>query len=218
MGDEVMKTAVLIPAYNEEHTIGQVLRVALICQDVNEVVVVSDGSTDQTANIARKWGAKVIDLPENRGKGAAIMAGLKATQAEIIVLLDADLVGLNPSHIRLLLEPVRRGEADMTVGVFKSGRIYTDISQRVAPFLNGQRAVKRQVLEALSHFELTRYGIDIILSRYAKNTNLKVVTIELNNLTQLMKEEKLGLFSGIAARLRMYWEIIVALKYKLPPC
>ena len=52
------------------------------------------------------------------------------------------------------------------------------------------REPKRQVLEALSHFELTRYGIDIILSRYAKNTNLKVVTIELNNLTQLMKEEK----------------------------
>lgn len=213
-----MKTAVLIPAYNEENTISQVLRVALICQNVDEVVVISDGSTDQTARVARKLGAKVVDLPQNMGKGAAIMAGLKATDASIIVLLDADLVGLNPSHIRLLLGPVYRGEADMTVGVFKSGRLSTDLSQRLAPFLNGQRAMKRQVLESLSDLELTKYGVDIIISRYAKNTKLKVETVELRNLTQVMKEEKLGLVYGITARLKMYWQILAALRYKLPPC
>jgi glycosyltransferase involved in cell wall biosynthesis len=213
-----MKTAILIPAFNEETTIGKVLRVALVCQDIDEVIVISDGSTDKTISVARKLGAKVVDLPENMGKGAAIMAGLKATQADIIVLLDADLVGLNSSHIRLLLEPVSKGEADMTVGVFKSGRVSTDLSQRLAPFLNGQRAMHRQVLESLSDLELSRYGVDIIISRYAKNMNLKVVSVELNNLTQIMKEEKLGFLQGMRARLKMYRQIVAALKYKLPPC
>lgn len=213
-----MKTAILIPAYNEETTIGKVLKVALVCKDVDEVIVISDGSTDQTINVARKLGAKVVELPENLGKGAAIMAGLKETQADIIVLLDADLVGLNPSHIRLLLGPVAKGEADMTVGVFKSGRISTDLSQRLAPFLNGQRAIRRQVLESLADLEFSKYGVDIIISRYAKNTNLKVVSVELNNLTQIMKEEKLGFFQGLRARIKMYWQILAALRFKLPPC
>jgi len=213
-----MKTAVLIPAYNEEKTLAQVLQVVLVCPNIDEVVVISDGSTDCTAQLARKLGAKVVELPKNLGKGAAIVAGLKATDAGLIVLLDADLVGLNPFHINLLLKPVYTGQADMTVGVFKYGRLSTDLSQRLVPCLNGQRVMKRQILESLSDLEQTRYGVDLIISRYAKNTRLRVKTVELVNLTQVMKEEKLGLLYGVAARLKMYWQILAALRYKLPPC
>lgn len=212
-----MKIAAVIPAFNEEKTISQVIKTVLSCKELSQIIVVSDGSTDKTAGIARSFGVEVIDLPRNMGKGAAVVAGVKATDAEIIILLDADLIGLRPYHIRALLRPVKSGEADMSIGVFKSGRPLTDLSQRLTPFLNGQRALRREIFASLNDLELTRYGVDITISRYAKSSRLKVVNVNLNNITQMMKEEKLGLIPGVVARLKMYWEILMALGFKLPP-
>lgn len=212
-----MHLAVVIPAYNEEKTISRVIKAAQACQEVSEIVVVSDGSTDQTAEIARSLGVKVIDLPSNMGKGAAVVAGIEAITSEIVALLDADLLGISPYHIKALYDPVKRGVADMTVGVFESGRLITDLSQRLTPFLNGQRALRKEVFEALCHLEITRYGVDITLSRYAKNAKLRVMKVKLKNITQRMKEEKLGLVHGVIARIKMFWEVIMALGFKLPP-
>ena len=144
-----MKITAVIPAYNEEKTLRGVLEPVMQCDEISQVIVVNDGSTDRTAEIAGEMGVDLITLPYNQGKGAAVKAGVAATQAEIILLLDADLVGLTTDHIRALLSPVIKGEAMMTVGVFTEGRISTDISQQVAPVLNGQRAVRRELVVAL---------------------------------------------------------------------
>lgn len=209
-----MKAVAVIPAYNEETTIAQVVRVAKSCRDLAEVIVVSDGSTDGTAQAADGAGAKVIEFPQNQGKGAAVFAGVNATDAEIIVLLDADLLGLTCRHITHLLFPVKKGRADMTVGMFRSGRRLTDLSQRLTPFLSGQRAIVREIFNGLTDLELTRYGVDITISRYAKQKGHRVQKVMLNGITQVMKEEKRGFFKGFAARLKMYWEIITAFRFK----
>ena len=121
-------------------TIGDVLKVVCGMDLINQVIVVSDGSWDNTANIAKKHGAKVIELKENIGKGGAIKVGVEECDSEIILLLDADLIGLRKEHILSLLIPVINQQVDMTVGVFKHGRVITDIAQKIAPHLSGQRA------------------------------------------------------------------------------
>jgi len=66
------------------------------CRLINEVIVVSDGSTDDTVKIALQFdGVQVVELPENRGKGGAMKAGLEQTAAEIVLFLDADLNRIN---------------------------------------------------------------------------------------------------------------------------
>lgn len=67
--------------------------------------------------------------------------------------LDADLIGLKPVHIENLVAPVVKDMADMTVGIFYSGRNITDLAQKLMPFLSGQRCVKREILDKLDSKE-----------------------------------------------------------------
>lgn len=203
------KLAVIIPAYNEDKTIGTVLDAIREVPEVDEIIVVSDGSTDGTVQEAqRRSGVKVIELDKNRGKGAAMKAGIDATTAEVVAFLDADLVGLTPDHLRQLIAPVLRGEADMSVGLFGGGRLATDLAQIVTPFLSGQRAVKKPFLADLDEMEVARFGIEVALTRKAQKTGMRVQQVVLDQLTHVMKEEKRGFWKGLRDRLKMYWEIV----------
>jgi len=201
--------AAIVPAYNEEKTIGAVLEVLTKCRLINEVIVVSDGSTDDTVKIALQFdGVQVVELPENRGKGGAMKAGLEQTAAEIVLFLDADLIGLTEDHVNALLQPVLENQALMSLGVFEKGRVATDLAQKVAPYLSGQRALQRDLLRDLSDLDLTRFGVEVALHRYMEENKIPVALVNLPDLSHLMKEEKLGLWKGLAARGKMYWEII----------
>lgn len=204
-----MDVAAIVPAYNEAKTIGAVLGVLTKCRLINEVIVVSDGSTDDTVKIALQFdGVQVVELPENRGKGGAMKAGLEQTAAEIVLFLDADLIGLTEDHVNALLQPVLENQALMSLGVFEKGRVATDLAQKVAPYLSGQRALQRDLLSDLSDLDLTRFGVEVALHRYMEENKIPVALVNLPDLSHLMKEEKLGLWKGLAARGKMYWEII----------
>ena len=106
----------VIPAYDEELTIGSVL--LLTAKHVDRCIVVDDGSTDRTTEIARAAGATVIVLPENRGKAHALFTGLDAVRTldpDIVVLIDADGQN-NPAEIPVLIAPITRNEADLVIG------------------------------------------------------------------------------------------------------
>jgi glycosyltransferase involved in cell wall biosynthesis len=107
-------------------------------------LVVDDGSNDNTAERAREAGASVLVLAKNTGKGGAVAAGARALQTEVIILIDADLIGLQIEHLVKLATPVLEGEVEMTRGTFRGGRWPTATAQRLAPQLNGQRAIRRQ--------------------------------------------------------------------------
>lgn len=208
-----MKVAVVIPAYNEERHIARVLRVVVPLERIDDIIVVSDGSTDRTAQVAGRFRrVRVIELECNMGKGAAMVAGARAADADVILFLDADLVGLTREHVMGMVEPVLRGEADMTVGVFGEGRLATDWAQKIAPDLSGQRAVKRQLLEEVPGLESVGFGVEVALSRHAEKNGARIVYVPLLHVGQVMKEEKAGLWRGLRARARMYWEIIRAFR------
>ncbi len=143
------KTAVsiVVPAFNEEGAIAQTIReLRLVMDDASvtyELLIVDDGSEDKTADIATGEGARVIQLPENQGYGAALKAGIRRSQYDIIVITDAD--GTYPADaIPGLVDEL--GEYDMVVGA----RIGDDVSvprvrkpakwflNRLASFLAGR--------------------------------------------------------------------------------
>jgi glycosyltransferase involved in cell wall biosynthesis len=114
-----VKVSFLIPAFNEAATIGEVLeRIALLDLDA-QVIVVDDGSTDDTAAIAEAAGATVV-RQSNRGKGAAIRAAIPLIEGEITVIQDADME-YDPAEVPSLIEPIVKGSADVVFGSRLSG-------------------------------------------------------------------------------------------------
>jgi len=202
--------AVLVPAFNEAATIGEVVRCAL-ASEVGPVLVVDDGSTDGTAAAATAAGAEVLRLPHNVGKGGALLAAAVAVTNDVVVLLDADLVGLTPAQVRDLAGPVCRGEADMTRGVFRGGRWRTTAAQRLTPQLNGQRALRRSGLLAVPGLGGSRYGVEIAIGEHARRRRWRRLDVPLEGVSQVMKEEKHGVLAGIALRAGMYRDILRAL-------
>ena len=109
-----MRVSFLIPAYNEEATIGEVLdRIAALALDA-QVVVVDDGSRDRTAEIAAEHGATVI-RQANQGKGAALRAAIAAIDGDVAVIQDADME-YDPAEVPELIGPIVRGVADVVYG------------------------------------------------------------------------------------------------------
>jgi len=206
-----MQVSAIIPAFNEEKTVAGVIRPLKEVPAVAEVIVVNDGSTDNTEKVAREAGAVVISSLQNLGKGGAMMLGVKHASQEVILFLDADLIGLTPAHVERLIEPVLSGRVEMAVGVFERGRLATDLAQMVAPFLSGQRALTKSLLRRMGNLEMTRFGVEIALTKYVAEHDIKVEEVVLRDLSHVMKEEKFGLWKGFRARMKMYWEIAKSL-------
>lgn len=105
---------VILPAYNEEVSIGSVVLLARRYAD--RVIVVDDGSSDRTAELAANAGAEVVVHSTNKGKGMAFKTGFEAAEgADIIVTMDSDGQH-NPADIPKLVTPILKGEADMVNG------------------------------------------------------------------------------------------------------
>ncbi|QPM69280.1 glycosyltransferase family 2 protein [Atribacter laminatus] len=198
----------IIAAYNEEKTIGPIIDVLKRVPVIEQIVVVSDGSTDRTVDIARSRNVEVVDLISNVGKGGALYRGLEYIRTDVVLLLDADLVGLEESHVLSLVHPVTEREADVTIGVFEEGRFATDFAQKIAPLLSGQRAIRTDVIQNISDLEVSRYGVEVAMNRYIRKNGVTMKLVKLPGLTHVMKEEKMGLMKGFRHRVKMYWEIL----------
>ncbi len=202
-----MKVSAVVPAYNEAARIGAVLRPLLDCSLVDEVIVVDDGSDDGTGDVARKFGVQVITMPTNQGKAAALNAGVAAARNDILLFLDADLVGLQPEHIERLITAYN--DADMVVGVFAEGRVNTDLAQKINPFASGQRVISKELwARAKEKVGEMNYGIEIALSKLAVKDGWKTEKVKLGGVTHVLKEEKRGFSEGIKQRFKMYGDML----------
>ena len=160
----------VIPAYNEELTVGEAVAGALKHCDV--VIVVDDGSSDETAKVAAKAGALVLSHPFNLGVGAAIYTGLEAAKRfnpDVVVMIDADMQH-DPDEIPVVVEPIRRGKADLVIGSRFMGktssiplikrvgnRFLTSITSAICGYpitdsQSGFRALSRRLLFSLKEF------------------------------------------------------------------
>ena len=205
----MMKVAAIVPAHNEARRIRPVLEALAAAPEVDEVIMVSDGSTDDTCAVAASVpGVLALELKRNKGKGGAMRYGAVSTDADVLIFFDADLVGLNQQHIHDLLEPVLKGEATMALGIFQGGRWATDIAQYYSPGITGQRALLREVFLEIPDVEHVGYGIELAITYYVRHHGMISKYVPLRGITATMKEEKLGWIRGSWSRAIMYWEML----------
>ena len=151
-----MKISVVLPAKNESGAIGQTIERIKQLNIAHEIIVVNDGSTDQTKQVAESAGAKVVSHPYSKGNGAAIKTGARTATGEIIIFMDADGQH-DPQDIPHLLEKIEQGY-DLVVGARQKGSqasvgrgiantLYNNLAtymteQKVEDLTSGFRAVR----------------------------------------------------------------------------
>jgi glycosyltransferase involved in cell wall biosynthesis len=107
------RVAAIVPAFNEEETLVDVVTVLKSTGTIDEVLVVSDGSTDETVRISRSLGVKTIHLHQNYGKAMAMAIGVAHTDAPVLVFVDGDILNLSEYLLGQLIEPVVSGRSEM---------------------------------------------------------------------------------------------------------
>ena len=114
-----MKLTVIIPVYNEVNNIGEIVKRVQATKLASEIIIVDDGSQDGTGEVLQKLDGKkkvrVILQGKNRGKGAAVVAGMKMAQGDVLLIQDADLE-YDPRDYPALLKPIQEGLADVVYG------------------------------------------------------------------------------------------------------
>ena len=182
------RVSIIIPAYNEADRIEETVRSVL--PFAKQLIVIDDGSKDETALEARNAGARVVRLNRNMGKGWAVKAGFLLSKGEILLLLDADL-GSSAREALSLIPPVINGEADMTIADLPKRRGGFGLVLALSRFgvklftgrdmkspISGQRALRREVLEGFPWER--RFGFETALTIYALRKGYRVKEIPLN--------------------------------------
>ena len=160
------RITVIIPAHNEEDRIAATIQAVQGIEGVEEIVVIDDGSTDDTACVATASGAtSVLRHGRNRGKGEAMKTGLAVASCDILLYVDADL-GVSACEADRLLDPILEGRADVALATFPSTAgggvglavglarwgIHRLTGVRLSAPLSGQRAMSRAVAESIGSF------------------------------------------------------------------
>jgi len=173
-----MTIAAIIPAFNEEKTIRDTIQALQSIKLIDEIWVIDDGSTDQTAEIAAAAGASVHKLAQNRGKGGALAMGVNLAKADILCFVDADL-GSSAKEFALLIPPVLNKETDMAIAAFPPAKrrggfglvkglarygIVKLCGYRPHSPLSGQRVLRRCVWEKINCCSAQGFGVEVGLT------------------------------------------------------
>ena len=186
-----MTISALIPAYNEAERIAATIAAVRALPGVTEIIVVDDGSTDETAKVAETAGADTVLRQNHAGKGAALNAAFALSGGSIVLLLDADL-GDSAKEAEKLLAPILHGAAEMAIATLPGGTgkgggmgfavnlarngIERLTGRRMSAPLSGQRGLRRHVVETVGGFA-EGWGAEVALTVRAIRAGFRVVEI-----------------------------------------
>ncbi|MGZ3524604.1 MAG: glycosyltransferase [Thermodesulfobacteriota bacterium] len=202
-----MKLSVVIPAYNEINTMGEILSGVLEVDLPKEVIVVDDCSTDGTREFLKEWEAenrtsskgevRILYQPKNMGKGAALRSGLKEARGDIVIIQDADLE-YHPQEYPKLIQPILDGRADVVYGsrflgtprrvlMFRhtlGNKLLTFLSNlctdlNLTDMETGYKVFKREVLEHV-HLKSNRFGFEPEVTAKIAKMNYRIYEVPIS--------------------------------------
>lgn len=195
--EQTANVSCIICAHNEADRISSVLTVLEGHPLIGEVIVVDDGSTDNTAKVVRTHpSVRLISYPKNMGKSSALAIGIGVAQKEFITLLDADLVGLTKEDVTALIEPVTSGKADISISLRKNSLpVYKLLG---LDFVSGERTLRKAFLE--NHVDtiarLPSFSLEVFINELVIKNKLRVKTVRWENVINPRKTTKSGFFKG----------------------
>jgi glycosyltransferase involved in cell wall biosynthesis len=223
--EEDVNVTVIIPVLNEEHSIGAVLS-HIPPEYARDVLVVDNGSTDRTAQVAAEHGARVLSEPV-RGYGRACLRGIAAIQdTDIVVFLDGDFSDY-PEEMPLLVEPIAQDRADMVIGSRALGRhdagalpAHAAFGNRLAGWLIWRlfghrysdlgpfRAVRYSALQSLAMTD-PNYGWTVEMQVKAVRQNLRIQEVPVSYRKRIGTSKISGTWMGsIKAGTKIIWTIL----------
>lgn len=201
------KFSIIIPAFNEEKTIYQIVKTASCGKRVEEVIVINDGSTDCTGYFASLAGGKVINLFKRNGKGAAMDMGVSAARCEKICFLDADIEGLTEVSLDQIMEPVL-SEFDMFIALRDKKYKLINKALFFLPLIGGERALTKNLWNKIPGKYKKNFKAEIALNYYCLFYKKKIGCRFFPGLKQNIKEKKWGFFTGFWHRILMTGDIV----------
>ncbi len=203
------KISCIICAYNEEPRIASVLAIVEDHPLIHEVIVVDDGSLDKTAEIvSRHPRVHLISYKQNRGKSYAMTVGVSQASGDLLVFLDADLVGLNADDVSALIEPVRSGIAEVSISLRKNSLLIYKLLG--LDFVSGERVFPAVFL--LPHLtaiaSLPGFGLEVYTNRIIIEQKLRVRVVPWNHVINIRKTTKIGFWRGWMSELSMIRHVL----------
>ena len=203
-----MTIDIVVPARNEALTVSSVVEACRGCSYARQVIVVDDGSTDGTGDLAAGAGAKVVhrDPSETGSKAHAMEAGVVVSDADAILFVDADCLGLTSAHLDAVCRPFVEGRAVMSLGTFDYG-FWNWLVLRSPP-TTGERIIPRWVFEAVPPEKLDGFTIEYMINEVIAELRLPTTARVMGGVTHRTKRDKFGRVEGYRETLRMFWQLL----------
>lgn len=198
---------VVIPARDEAFTIAAVVAAARAAKGVGHVIVVDDGSSDQTRSAARDAGAMVIQSLGSESKAQAMATGVACVEAAVVVFFDGDILNTSPEHFEALAQPVIEGPYQMCCGLVDYGSIRSRLFLRLPP-ITGLRAVRKTIFEAVPEEKRNGFQIEIMINEVIARNHYPTAIRVLSGTDHRSKVQKDGWIRGGRSHLGMTLELL----------
>jgi glycosyltransferase involved in cell wall biosynthesis len=175
------------------------------CRHIRHVIVVDDGSQDDTAERAAGAGAQVVRRGGGGSKAKAMEAGVDASDADAILFVDADLLGVRAEHLDAICEPFVAGRAVMSLGTFDYG-VWNPLVLRFPP-TTGERVLPRWVWDAVPPAKREGYKIETFINEVVAEGRLPVTAQVMRGVTHRTKRDKFGPVEGWRRSWKMFVEV-----------
>jgi glycosyltransferase involved in cell wall biosynthesis len=200
----------MIPFYNEEDRVLQVLNVVTQIKGINQIICIDDGSTDNTSRqIQTHWPqVTLVCLATNQGKAAAIREGVKLAANETILLMDADLQSIEQAEVEKAIRAIVHHNLDMLI-LRRINAPWFVKFDRGDTLLSGERLVKRKDLaHILNTQQVSHYQVELAINLYMQKHKRNVGWMPWSA-TNTYKAKKIGLVKGYKKEFKMFTDIVM---------